>query len=439
MALAAAPASAENDRRGYASLRYDEDWRALCDPARRTQPFDAVKCRDTGGGTTLTLGGELRERFEAVRNPVFGLAARGSDRVLLHRLLVHADWRAGDAVRVFVQLADRRATTRGFGNPPTDRDAVDLAQGFLDLGVGGLTLRAGRQELDLGSGRLVAVRDGANIRRAFDGGRASWRRHGWRIDALFLQPVAIAPAAFDDGTDTSQALWGGYATTPPLAGVGQIDFYYLGLRRNRGVFAAGTARELRHSFGARWFGKRDGVDWDIEAVVQAGRFGADRIAAWTLASNLGWRVAAPLRLGLKADIASGDARPGDGRLGTFNALYPKLPYFTEANLVAPANLMDLQPGVTVTPAPRLELAASIDLLWKHRRADAFYAPPLTPIAATRGGGRWIGWQASLSANWRVTPRLTLRGAYVRFAPGAAIRAAGGRAGDFVMTSVAIKF
>lgn len=440
LAAMAMPAWAQSERPAIKNLRYGEDWRALCDPARRAEPIDQLKCVDLSGATTLTLGGEWRERFEYVRNPAFALEDRGDDQVLLQRLMLHADLRAGLHLRAFVQLGDFRATTRRFGNGPTDRNAFDLTQGFVDLSAGGVTLRGGRQEIDFGSGRLVSIREGPNVRRAFDGVRGFWQGRGWRVDALFVQPIATGPAAFDDATDGSQSFWGVYATTPDI-GAGKLELYYLGLRRARARFAIGAAREIRQSFGMRWFGQHGPVDWDIEGVVQTGNFGADRIAAWTVASNVGVSVNAPLapRLGLKADIASGDAQPGDRRLGTFNALYPKLPYFTEANIVAPANLMDLQPGVTIAPAKTLELAASVDLLWKHRRADAFYTTPLTPILATRNGGRWIGWQASLSADWQATRNLALRAAYVRFTPGGGIRDAGGQPGDFVMTSAAFKF
>ncbi|MCR2572501.1 alginate export family protein, partial [Salmonella enterica] len=74
------------------------------------------------------------------------------------------------------------------------------------------------------------------------------------------------------------------------------------------------------------------------------------IRAWTLATDTGLRwTELPLqpRLGLKADIASGDGNLHDGRLGTFNALFPKSAYFSEASLLAPANLMDVQPTLTL--------------------------------------------------------------------------------------------
>ena len=54
-------------------------------------------------------------------------------------------------------------------SPPTDVDQFDLQQGFADLKVSvrqnaSVTFRGGRQEITFGSGRLVDVREGPNIR-----------------------------------------------------------------------------------------------------------------------------------------------------------------------------------------------------------------------------------------------------------------------------------
>ncbi|MGH8727269.1 MAG: alginate export family protein [Burkholderiales bacterium] len=69
-----------------------------------------------------------------------------------------------------------------------------------------------------------------------------------------------------------------------------------------------------------------------ELVGQFGDFGDADIRAWTVASAFGFTFGdLPLkpRLGLHADIASGDDDPNDGTLRTFNAMLPKLNYLTE--------------------------------------------------------------------------------------------------------------
>src|SRR6185369_10088237 len=101
----------------------------------------------------------------------------------------------------------------------------------------------------------------------------------------------------------------------------------------------------------RAFGKRKSWDWNIEGAWQWGSFAPAQIRAWTISIDAGFEFTRlPLipRLGLKADAISGDGNMEDLRLKTFNPLYPKLPYFSEANLATPANLLDFQPNLRLS-------------------------------------------------------------------------------------------
>jgi Alginate export len=433
----------------FATHRYDDDWSAYC--GRVDQPvLDRLKCLPLPSeiGGHLSFGGEWRERFEAVDSPDFGIGT-SSDEYILHRLLLHADLQFGHAVRVFAQLGYHDESGRDGGPAPTDRDAADLQQGFVDaslpLGDGRATLRAGRQEFTLGSSRLVAVRESPNVRRSFDGVRVTWQDGAAHADAFYLRPVAIERGAFDDEPDRDELLWGlQVAGKSRLLRGGRFEAYYLGYHRNDASFASGTADERRHSLGLRLSGRRQAVDWNLELVGQVGDFGGDDIRAWTVASDTGYTFADVRfrpRLGLKADIASGDGDPQDGRLETFNALYPNPTYFSEASLITPANFVDLQPSLTLTFHPGASLLIGWNLLWKQRAADAFYTtpPPLTPLSGSAGGSTEIGQQVRLEPRWAITPRVELRAAFVHFDAGAAVRQAGGRDVDFGMLSAAFRF
>lgn len=436
-ALAQAP-----PRPNIAPHRYDEDWRAWCALAQ-PQSTDRLKCLAVGDAT-LTLGGDLRERIEVVRNPGFGLE-QDSDYVFLHRAMIHADLRVGDEVRAFVQLGAFRASGREAPGPPTDRNELDFTQAFVDVsasvGDGRATLRGGRQEVDFGSSRLISVREGPNVRRTFDGVRAFWSSGQTRVDAFYLHPVAIKRGVFDDSTVDGEGLWGVYATTP-VGGMLKADLYYLGYRRERARFAIGTADERRHSIGARLFGENRGFDFDVEGVIQFGEFGASDIFAWTIASDIGFTFTdLPLtpRLGLKADVASGDDNAADATLGTFNALYPKFPYFSEANLIAPANVIDLHPSVGLTLSPTLSIQIGWNGLWRQTTQDSIYVPLLNPIAGSSGGERFIGHQAIVGGQWSVTNRVTISAQYVHFEPGNALDLLGGNRVDFGMVSVTARW
>ncbi len=426
-----------------AGFRFDEDWRSLCGTADRPL-LDQLKCLRLSTAATLTLGAELRERGEIVDKPDFGLT-KDHDRVLLHRALVHGDLRLGNAVRAFVQLGYLDQTGRRIRPAPTDIDRLDLAQAFVDVSAsllgGRATVRGGRQEFTLGSSRLVSVRDAPNARRAYDGVRAFWVSGHRRVDVFYMQPVELRPGSFDDKTLGSEALWGASASVT-LVGALKADVYALGYRRNQANFADGAGRERRDSVGLRLFGRSHGADWDFEGVYQTGKLGGQTIRAWTIASDSGYTLRGRLkpRIGLKADIASGDHDPSDTRIGTFNALYPKLPYFSEASLFAPANFIDLHPQVTIAPTRTLTLGAGMNWLWRETTADAVYRTPLVAIAGTAGqAGRFTGAQAIADVSWRPDPHLTVSSSYVHFTPGGVLRRVGGVQGDYLSVTTDWKF
>lgn len=397
------------------------------------------------GSSRITLAGELRVRIEAADRPEFGLSTQ-LDKAILQRLLLSADVQVSDRLRGFVQIGSFIGSRSG-GEGPTDVSTLDLAQAFIELGArngkGGPMLRIGRQEVALGSSRLISVRESPNIRRSFDGFRGRLSAGGLQFDAFWLRPIKLQKGVFDDVSDTSEAVFGLFGNLALMSAErASLDIYWIGFKRQHAQFQTGTGREVRHSFGARIYGTSGGWDWDVEPVVQVGRFGIGRIVAWTIASNIGhsWRQR-PLapRLGLKADIASGDGNPNDKVLHTFNALYPRLPYFTEAGLAVPSNIMDLHPTVSVKPGKGLDVSVGVNFMWRHRRADAVYVPPLRPLLAPTDSSRFVGTQFEANAGWSPAPGLALKLSYVHFDAGGAIRAAGARPSNFVASSIGYRF
>jgi hypothetical protein len=461
-------------RPAYTLERYDEDWSFLRDPSRRTDPFDPIKWIPLGRDPSryLTLGGELRERFQDTRNPAFGLPSPTRATDAYHRAFLFADLHLGPHFRTFVELVN--GETRGTTEKPSpfEQDPLDLLQAFADLIVpggtsGAFTLRVGREDMMLGSSRLVSLRESPNVRRAFDGVRTFWESGTKRrVDAFLVRPVAPQVGVFDDGTDRTQLFWGVYTTSPvPPLGNFSVDLYYLGLDRQEAPFAQGLAPEHRHTVGARLFGKRtrfdwdleviDGVspshlpaeaaasfDWDVEGAWQFGSFGAASIGAWLISSNWGYTfsdLSLSPRLGLKADAASGDGNLQDDRLGTFNPLYPALRYYSLVRLFEPANLLNLQPNVSADLARGVTANVAWSALWRESATDAFYAPPLVPVKGTATGDRFIGRQAHAILAWRATAHLTVVGNYAHFTPGGSVSEVGGRSGDFVLAFAQFRF
>lgn len=389
---------------------------------------------------SASFGGELRERFESSRYPAFGFSELERNAYFLHRAMMFGALRHAEDLHAFVEVVSGFTAGWSGSPPPTQDDALDVLQAYIEPSFGAangrVSLRVGRQALAFGASRLVSVRESPNIRRAFDGVRAIWTQgEQHSVTAFFVRPVFPGRGVFDDSSSAAQRLWGAYATLPASAVKGlSLDTYYLALEREEVTFAVGIARERRHTAGARAFGARAGWDWDVEGAWQWGSFGQSSIRAWTLSIEVGFEHASlPLspRVGLKANAISGDRNPQDRVLGTFNPLFPKLPYFSEANLATPANLLDVQPNVRFEFTHGLFMRVGWDGLWKHASADAFYSPPLAPVdGTTRTSARYIGWQASSSIEWQATAQIEFAAVYVSFEPGSVTRRSGGRSGSF---------
>jgi hypothetical protein len=402
-------------------------------------------------GSYINFGGELRERVEHFSNPFFDLTSRGGTTYDLHRLLLSGDLHIGDSFRTFIQFGSHLVSSKSL-SPPTDVDQFDLQQGFADLKAplgqnGSMTFRGGRQEITLGSGRLVDVREGPNIRLSFDGGRLFYESPALRLDAFGAAPVVPKRGVFDDRSDARQpfpgeAFWGLYGVMPVNALPGlHVDLYYLGVIRQNAPFNSGVADERRHTVGTRVWGRAAAWDYDIEGIFQFGDFGRGDIRAWSVASNTGYTISGlwgEPRLGLQADIASGGK--SGGTLRSFNPLFPKFAYFTEASINAPINLIDVFPSVTFQPWRNFAIRVGVDVLWRYSVQDAFYQPPGVPLVpGSANKKRFLGAQSNLQAEWQATSHISVNTAYVHFLTEGFLKAAGAKDIDFVGVWASYKF
>lgn len=417
----------------FRPLRYDEDYRALRDPAARIGFWDPLKFipLDDAADAWLTFGGEVRERYEYFRHSGWGRGVQDDDGYVLQRYQLHGDAHFGEGFRVFTQFKSGLESGREGGPRPTDRDDFDLHQAFLDVPVfsvdaADLTLRVGRQELAFGSSRLVSFRESPNVRLSFDGARLLAHWAGVSLDLVAMRPVRTRVGVFDDDPDPRQALWGLYTTVPLTGWPGtSLDFYYLGVDRMDARFDQGRDEERRHSLGTRWWGRRGRWDFNVEGLYQGGHFGAAEIQAWTVASDTGFTLTeAPgkPRLGFRANVTSGDGDRADARLETFNPLFPRGAYFGEPALIGPANHMDLHPSLELALGRPVTLRFDWDVFWRTSLDDGIYGPAVNLLQSGAGSrARFIGHQAEVMLEWRVDRHLVLTADFAHFFAGGFLR------------------
>jgi hypothetical protein len=426
--FARAAGADEEAQRRYRLSRGDENWAWLRKPHETSDFWDPVKYVPLAHDTFLSIGGETRQYVEMFHNELWGSTGRVDNVDWLQRYMLHSELRITPYFRLFAQLKSGIEVGRLGGPRPVDEDVLDANQAYVDVdALPGRTLddppqlavRIGRQEMSYGSGRLIDVRDGPiNVRSSYDGVRLLSRFSAMRVDAFLTRPDLTKPGVFDDGWDTTQRLWGTWATlnVPRLL----VDAYYLGLDRRHAVFEKGSGHELRHTVGARvgaYVAERL-LYLEVEGAYQFGRFLQGDISAWMLVLM---GVLRPQDVALKPEIAlgigaaSGDRNPKSATLNTFNTLFPTGMYFGligmngAPNHIAPRSALTLHLSKTVT------FRAEFWLFWRETANDGIYSVPGFLLRPGAGNpARYVGAEVEPYLTWDLDRHFSLNGTAAYF-------------------------
>ncbi len=444
MALCGAASARAAEQPPFKLVRSDEDYGYL----RATPPTSAgdrlrFMPLDDTGSAYLSLGGEARIRLDTIDAPRFGVAGEQADTFGLARFLFSADLRLSPAVRIYGELGLHRDLDKTDPPAPSDRDGLDAQLLFADLRPSDdWRFRLGRQELTFNAAqRFISVREGPNIRQAFDGVRVTHTAKGLQLDAFYLQPVAAEPGAFNDERNRGQRFYGLYGVRR-FSAASTLDLYVLGLERDDVRFGTATGDERRTSVGGRLAGARGAFDYDVEGMVQRGRFAGRSIRAWGGSAAAGWTLRQPWkpRLGLRVDMGSGDGDPTDRRLGTFNPLFPRGAYFNEASLNSWANLRAIRPSLGFTPRKAVTVEFSYLARQRYSGRDAIYLQPMTALpGSTMSTAKAVGDTIQADAAWQLNRNLKLQFEALHQNAGPAVRAAGGHDVDFGMAILQYRF
>ncbi|MEL7042526.1 MAG: alginate export family protein [Pseudomonadota bacterium] len=383
---------------------------------------------------------EARERVQYFNNTNFDAASTVNDWLWTQRIAASAEGWIAPSVKARLSL--QSAVTSGSQTSPVDSNVLDVREAYLEFGDQGRALRIGRQELLLGSQRLVGTRDGTNVRRGWDGARLSLKAGNWQLDAIAVALVDVEPdGMFNDRADDGRLLAGLYTTGP--AAIGELDFYLLYAESDDHISIEGIADQKRYSVGLRSFGERGSVFWNWEAIYQWGRHGDLDITAWTIATNTGYRFASPWspELMVSANVASGDGTNGDHQLGTFDPLYPRGNYFSDAAILGPANFYNVNPYISLSPSEKLTLGADVNWFWRLENEDGVYGAPGNVLRGPeRSTSDFVAMGLSAHATYQINQHISAEIIYAHNAPGDFIQDTGpSDPVDFLELTLRFKF
>jgi hypothetical protein len=428
--------------------RWEEDWSVLADPRVPREPLDGLKyisLSPSDPKTYLSLGADLRERFEANDTAGFGTAPNRNNDYLISRSDVFADLRVANQIQVFAQIQSDFAPWKTMIAPP-DQDVLGLEQAFVTLtepvGDGTARVRLGRQQMNFDFQRFVSDRDGPNVRQSFDAAWGDYENGPWKFITFYSQPVQIPNMGeqpfgdYSSGGNTFSVV----RAQRELFGWATLSGYYARYTQDNGKYLSVSGVERRDAFDIRFAGAAKGFDGDLEVMDQTGSIGSDAIRAWAVGSLSGYtfgNIAWTPRLGVQFDAASGDRNPKDGVLQTFNPLFPNGFYFSLAGYTGYTNLIHVKPSLTLHPTSSVKLTLAVASQWRETTADAVYVQGDIPVAGTAGSpGSYTGTYGQLRVDWAVTPHSSIAVEAVRFDVSEVIRRAGGRDSDYLGVQLA---
>src|SRR2546430_2518348 len=268
---------------------------------------------------SVSSGGEARIRYEGRNNTLLNSNVQANESAASHRIRVNVGYDLTPDVSFFAQIQDVRiygtegpigaggpgAAAAGIGAVSAQNQnasGLDLHQGYIlikNLGLPGLSLKVGRQEIMYGDHRLFGNFNWSQVGNSFDAAKLMYSTQLYDVDLFWARVFdtefgggcavannncsgVIFPGAGSKGT-TNQDIYGLYVTLKVVPNW-TIEPYYFLLQDTRPAVATAfaltpqAADQTRSTLRGRINGKAGGLDATAELAWQFGGMssGADR-------------------------------------------------------------------------------------------------------------------------------------------------------------------
>jgi hypothetical protein len=298
-----------------------------------------------------------------------------------------------------------------------------------------------RQRLDA---RIVGEFEWSIYQRAFDGVRIDMTRRRWKATGVAFLPTQGGFARAAGTTIRDVAVGGATISSRPTNGSGahtQVQAFGWQYRDRRSVTQrpdnsgrTASAADIDVTTGGAMLagaypagpGEADVLVW---TAGQRGNWYGDDHRATAVAVEAGYQwTSAPWRPWLRAGLfhASGDDDASDGDHGTFFPMLPTVRRFSQTTAYGTMNLRDLFVHVQARPRAALGLRLDVRRVDLASAADLWYAG--SGATLSRGavfgfagrrsnGSRRLGTTLEVSADYAVTPRVSVNAFVARMRGG----------------------
>ncbi len=348
-----------------------------------------------------------------------------------------------DPLRFAVEFEDARSYNSLYQKTDADVNEFELIQGYAELyfdNVFGhnhpLSIRAGRQHLELLDRRLMGNNQFRNTTNNFEGFRVQFgkKQNVWHLDTFALQPVDRLKYNFDQ-PDEDTWIYGGVLNLRRWSEFVTIQPYFLGRKVNGDpknlINAHRKADSDIYAPGLRVYGVfgKSGFDFDADVNKQFGRGGSltgnspanysqvlrqqDSLAyslelGYTFEHD--WKPRASLYYG----YGSGDKNPTDNINQRFDAFYgfnqpwSRNDYFSWDNVYAPKIRLEF------TPYKNVRIDTGYNAYWQESETGGWNRAGLRDPAGNSGS--FLGHEFDIRLRHKLNPYVDWSVSYARFNP-----------------------
>ena|SRR5690348_802475 len=364
----------------------------------------------------LSFSGDERLRLEGFAGG--GFQPGNDDAYLLNRFRFTTTLKPTTWWKIVAQTQDARMWFGDQPLAPPRQDTWDLRQAYAELGDPDknlLALRVGRQEISLGGERLVGVSQWQNVGRTFDAARLLVHYKKLSLTAFSASVVVLRDGQIGSA-DAGNNLHGLYGSIVNWIPNSTLEPYLMWRLQPHVRSEIGPLSRLDMKVsGARWLGKIRAFDYNTSIVIETGSVGLDRVDAWAGHWLLGYSVSGSVRLVAEYNYATGDGNPRDGRVNTFQLLYPTAhDRHGLSDQVGWRNIHHIRETVEIKPSPKWTFTPGYNAFWLADSRDALYNSQglvVGPRVADGSAGRWVGQELDLATAYSLT-RATQLGAGV---------------------------
>jgi hypothetical protein len=335
-------------------------------------------------------------------------------------------------LRLFAEAQDSRVEFYQVNPPSTLSDPFDLRQAYVEMGAiegDGVRVRAGRQDLFIGSLRLISTGDWSNITKNFDVARGTVTEGPLQLDIVAGQVVLDDPTRLDRNKP-GEHFYVAYSALKKVLPGASIEPYVMAKTAMNVKSKDGKLGDADTIYGGlRVIGKLRAFDYNAEAVREGGSYSRDVVQALGYVGGGGWLISDTLaKPHVSSDFswASGDSGRKDGHHESFDYLYgAQQPVNSLTGQVAWRNIADWRAGVDFAPFKKLTVKCDFRDYWLATVQDGLYNGFGTEtVLNKKATSSHVGEGVETQFVYSITPKTSLGVGVGNLKPGAYLQQSG---------------